>query len=256
MFDGARRIRFRGLDLVVLKSASNHRAQLARYRDDLIRLATYARGWGPEAVGPMGETFKIEPFFRATSLVLVFDRGRLCGTAGVDSDFSMQQHDGAIFHLCSVNLLEDLRHNGLTAFFILLLVDELLTALPASQTVYLTSISQSPQVYRLLSRLAHVFPDGRQSPPADVRHVARAVAARYDPHITLDEDRLILRNECAFFYRDFPTVADADVNALFAAELDVAAGDVFVNVGKTKAAAARRAAERYRTRIHRSAEAA
>ena len=82
-----------------------------------------------------------------------------------------------------------------------------------------------------------------------MREVARVVAARYDPHIPLDAARLVLRNECDFFYRQVPYVADSQINALFDSELDIAGGDVFVNVGKTDAASARAAVERYRSRV-------
>ncbi|MER9680388.1 hypothetical protein NKJ23_13795 [Mesorhizobium sp. M0184] len=255
MFNGARRLRFQGLDLVVLPRAGEHRSQLDAQRDALLKLATLARGWGSEEVPRMREVFKLEPFHRATSLVLVFDQGRLCGTGGVDANFAECPPDVTILHLCSLNLLDEQKRTGLAALFMLLLGEELLAPLPAHRPVYFTSISQSPLVYRLLTRLAKVYPDGRSTPPDDVREVARVVAARYDPHIPLDADRLVLRNECDFFYRQVPYVADSRVNALFDSELDIAAGDVFVNVGKTDAGSARAAVERYRGRFPKMPEA-
>lgn len=249
MFNGAPRLRFHGCDVIVLTNTSDYRDQLDSCREDLLRLATFARGWGPEELPRMREVFKIEPFYRATSLALVFRDGRLCGTAGVDTDFGLGSETPAILHLCSVNLLDQLKNSGFPALFMLLLSDALLERLAPGQAVYFTSISQSPLVYRMLSRLARVFPDGRQRPPADVRNVARIVAAKYDPDVPLDADRLVLLGECDFFYRQLPLVADARINALFDAELDISRGDVFVNVGKTSVAAARAVAEKYRHRV-------
>lgn len=255
MFDGARRLRFQDLDLVILGNAADHRAELDRYHDDLLRLATLARGWDLDAVPHMRRVFKIDPFYRATSMVLIFRRGRLCGTAGVDTDFAAAVPGSAIVHLCSLNLLDTLKHSGVVGVFMLLLEDYLLAALPSRQPVYFTSISQSPLVYRLLARLGHVYPNDDEAPPADVRRVARAVVARYDPGMALNEEGLILRGECAFFYKRVPYVADRRINALFDTRLDIAGGDVFVNVGKTDAGAARDAIDRYRRRIEPMMEA-
>lgn len=256
MFNGARRLRFQGLELVVLERTAEHREELARCHEDLLRLATLSRGWGLEALPHMRKAFKIEPFYRATSLVLVFEAGRLCGTAGVDTGFSDAPPGSSMIHLCSVNLLAPLKHGGLAGVFMLLLRDELLAGLPPEQPIYFTSISQSPLVYRLLARLAHVYPNGEELPPGDVRHVARAVAAKYDPGMHLDEEGLILRNECAFFYKEVPYVADRRINTLFDAKLDMALGDVFVNVGKTRVGAAQAAIDRFRGRLEPMMEAA
>lgn len=256
MFESARRLRFQGYEIVVLASTREYRNELAELHEDLLSLATFARGWGPEALPRMRQVFKIEPFYRATSLVLVFDGPRLSGTAGVDNDFAAQRGDAAIFHLCSVNLLDPLKKTGLPALFILLLADELLCRLTPDQPVYFTSISQSPQVYRLLGRLAKVYPDGGTAPPADVREIARIVAAKYDPHVEFDAERLVLRNECDFFYKELPYVADASLNALFDRELNLRGGDVFLSVAKCRAGEAGAAAERYRRRLSTTMEAA
>jgi hypothetical protein len=256
MFEGARQLRFQGLDLVILGNAAEHRAELSGYHDDLLRLATLARGWELDAVPHMRRVFKLEPFYRATSMVLIFNHGQLCGTAGVDTDFAAAVPGSAIVHLCSLNLLEALKHSGVVGVFMLLLRDELLASLPPRQPVYFTSISQSPLVYRLLARLGHVYPNDGETPPEDVRQAARAVTSKYDPGMELDEDGLVLRGECAFFYKNVPYVADRRINALFDARLDMALGDVFVNVGKTRVDAARDAIDRYRRRIEPMMEAA
>lgn len=249
MFSGAERLRFLGFELVILKSTRPYRGDLAACREELLRLATFARGWGPEEVPRMREVFKVEPFYMATSLVLVFDRDRLCGTAGVDTDFQGGPIGPNIIHLCSVNLLDPLKHSGLAALLLVLLADHLISPLPREEAVYFTSISQSPLVYRLLARLADIHPNGRESAPPDVQDVARTVVAKYDPHISLEGDNLILRKECAFFYKRLPYVADPRVNHLFDSRLDIQRGDVFVNVGKSDVATAVSVIERYRRRV-------
>lgn len=249
MFSGAERLRFHGFELVLLKRARAYRGELAACREELLRLATCARGWGLEEVPRMREVFKVEPFYMATSLVLVFDRDRLCGTAGVDMDFRRGPTGPNIVHLCSVNLLDPLKHSGIAALLLVLLADHLLSSLPQDEAVYFTSISQSPLVYRLLGRLCDLHPNGRETAPPDVQDVARAVVAKYDSHIPLDADNLILRKECAFFYKRLPYVADPRVNRLFDSRLDIQRGDVFVNVGKSDVATAVSAIDPYRRRV-------
>jgi hypothetical protein len=255
IFKGAERLRFHGVDLVVLKNARDYRDELIACHEQLLRLATFSRGWGEAEIPRMREVFKIEPFYRATSLVLAFDRDQMCGTAGVDADFANGSGEPPILHLCSVNLLPALRNSGVTALLFVLLADHLLTPMPAGGNVYFTSISQSPLVYRLLARLGDVHPNGRDKAPADVQRVARTVVAKYDAHIPLDAENLILRNECEFFYKKVPYVADQQINAMFNTKLNISGGDVFVNVGKSKVADTISFIDRYRKRVTEMLEA-
>ncbi len=249
MFDGAEHMRFLSNDLVILHDARCHQDDLKALEGDLLRLATFARGWDIDILVQMQEVFKVDPFYNATSLVLVFCDGVLLGTAGVDADIAAGPEGGHIIHLCSVNLLSKLRTSGIVALLLVLLSDRILAKLPQHASLYFTSISQSPLVYSLIAKIARLYPDGATQPPPEVVEVARRVAAKYDGHLVLEPDALVLRNECAFFYKDVPYVADPKINRLFDQVLDIPAGDVFVNVGKTSVKEAAQTIERYRYRF-------
>ncbi|OIQ31591.1 MAG: hypothetical protein BM562_06990 [Alphaproteobacteria bacterium MedPE-SWcel] len=245
-------MRFQDHALVVLDRTDRYRAELAALEPDLLRLATFARGWNETHLGHMRRHFKIEPFYNASAMVLIFRGAELVGTAGVDTTLSDRPAGVQLLHLCSVNFMPDLRNSGLVALLLVLLADHGLVGQPGSDQVYFTSISQSPLVYSLMSRIAPVHPDGKTSPPGDVVAVARQVVAKYDPHLALDPRNLTLRGECDFFYREMPYVADKAVNALFDSMLDVPAGDVFVNVARSTVADALGRIDRYRRRFAQS----
>ncbi len=249
MFAQAPRHRFHTKDLVILERTADHRADLAALEEELLQLATFARGWGADQLDHMRAHFKIEPFYNATSMVLVFEDGRLIGTAGVDTTVPSPLEQGHILHLCSVNFHPSLQGSSLVALLVILLADHVLRRLPADDQVYFTSISQSPLVYSLMAKLAPVFPDGQTLPPEDVVQVAQAVVDKYDPHLPLEPETLTLRSECDFFYRDLPVVADARINTLFRSLLDVPAGDVFVNVARCSVREVLARIERYRGRL-------
>ncbi len=249
MFDEAQRHHFQGFDLVILHDARSHRSELESLESALLELATYARGWDAKMLPRMRAVFKLEPFYYATSLVLAFRDDMLLGTAGIDTDFDEDDGRGHIIHLCSVNLRASLRNGGLMALLLVLLADHVLAKIPAHDDVYFTSISQSPLVYSVISKIAPLHPDGRTRPPADIVKVAQTVAAKYDGHLALETDTLVLRNECDFFYRDLPRVANRKINDLFERMLDIPQGDVFVNVGKCSAAEAISRISRYRKRF-------
>ena len=250
MFEGAEKLRFQDFELVVLRDTKPFRKDLKALEGELLELASYARGWEQKDLPRMRAVFKFEPFYLATSLVLVFQNTRLYGTAGVDVDFEVAPGQGHILHLCSVNLRKPLRNSALMARLFVLLADHILAKIPADHEIYFTSISQSPAVYSLISKIARLYPNGEEVPPDNVKDVARRVVAKYDPHLTLETDTLILRNECDFFYKDVPYVSDPKINGLFDRMLDIAAGDVFVNVAKSTVQRAVSKIDRYRNRGH------
>lgn len=249
MFEPARRMTFLEHELVILERTDRHRGDLAALEPDLLRLATFARGWDETHLDHMRRHFKIEPFYNASAMVLIFRAGMLIGTAGVDTTVPSGRAGVHVLHLCSVNVMPELRNSGLMALLLVLLADHALVGRPARDTVYFTSISQSPLVYSLMSHLAPVHPDGIDHPPEEVVRIARQVVEKYDPHLPLDARTLTLRGECDFFYRSLPYVADARINALFDTILDVPAGDVFVNVAGTTVAGALGRVDRYRKRF-------
>ncbi|MTJ82370.1 MAG: hypothetical protein F8N37_15365 [Telmatospirillum sp.] len=248
MLDGAEKLRFHDCDLYLLRNARQFPDDMRRLEPDLLRLATLARGWGPDKLDHMRQVFKIDPFYNATAMALVFNGDNLVGTAGVDTDFDAGRNDRHIVHLCSVNMDRSLRNSGLIAQLFVILADQVLASLPPGDEVFFTSISQSPLVYSIMSKIAPLHPDGRSRPPAPIVDVAGRVVAKYDPHLELEPDTLVLRRECDFFYRDVPYVSDTRINALFDSLLDIAAGDVFVNVGRTDVAGALSKIGRYQKR--------
>lgn len=249
MFKGAERTKFKGFELVTLLSTQPYRSSLKVLEEQLLRLATTARGWGDSEVDHMRSVFKIEPFFEATAMVLVFRDGELVGTAGIDNSILSDRPCHHIIHLCSVNFRPELQRNGLVALLLIKLADHVLQHIPDNHFVSFTSISQSPLVYSIMSKLARTYP-GRDHPPKSVIETAERVARKYDGHLTLEPQTLTLRNECDFFYKHVPYVADQKINQLFDEVLKISNGDVFVNVAVSKVALVLRKIERFRARIH------
>ncbi|AXS41682.1 hypothetical protein [Breoghania sp. L-A4] len=253
MFTGAERIPFRRYELVILRDAKAYRNELRALEDEILTIATLSRGWDGSHVARMRAIFKISPLYLATALALVFEDGVFKGIAGCDTDFDCGPGsgiNGTIVHLCSMNFSRDIQGTGLLSFLFLALLEQI-SGLVArhGDTVYVTSISQSPLVYSMLGKLAHVYPNARDIPPPDVIRVARAVVDKYDPDVTFEPENLILRNECDFFYNPLPQAPDRRINDFVRSKLDIAAGDVFVPVGRSSAARLNAYGARFRARF-------
>lgn len=249
MFHGAERLTYRDHEIVVLVDAARWRDELEGLEETILGIATRSRGWGDDQLPRMRAIFKIYPLYLATSLALIFRGKRLVGIAGCDTDFA-PVGGGRIVHLCAMNFLPEIQRNGVLALLMLVMIERVLSRLPSGDgTLYFTSISQSPLVYALLAKISHLYPNWSEVPPPDVIEAGTAVVAKYDADVAFEPERLILRGECDFFYRDLPDAPDARINAFVRNELDIGAGDVFVPVGRSSRhqleAYARRFAERF-----------
>jgi hypothetical protein len=101
-----------------------------------------------------------------------------------------------------------------------------------AQEAYVTAVTQSPYVLYFLERHFEVFPSPHRSPSPLILELAEQVAKRFAAEVEFERERMILRKECEFRYRQFPRCTDRDWNHFCAQSLDYDRGDVFVMVGR------------------------
>ena len=100
----------------------------------------------------------------------------------------------------------------------------------------MTAITQSPYLLAMLDNLFSIFPSPlRIHPESAELSVAQSVVERFDPHLTLEPETFVLRNECSFSYRRRPRSLQREWNAYCERVLRYDAGDVFVAVGRANA---------------------
>ncbi|MBV9427094.1 MAG: hypothetical protein JO084_05195 [Bradyrhizobiaceae bacterium] len=226
-----------GLDFEIIDGrAADHRGRLDELREEVLQIAAFSRGWDDEeSVALFRRTFKLGPLYEANALVLVYEQDRLVGLAGTVNDWTIDA--GSIVHLCSLGLLPQVQRRGLLqAFMALLWIASLerphIARSLARGALYTTAITQSPYILGLIQQIADMFPSpGREVPREDELRVARAVVARFDPHVGFEPASFILRNECEFRYRRMPASLDRNLTRFCCERLRHDEGDVFVVVG-------------------------
>jgi hypothetical protein len=222
---------------LVETGASGATGVLDRLREQVLALAAGSRGWDePQHLEFFRRTFKIEPFYEATALALVRQRGVLVGMAGSVNDW--QVDEGSIVHLCTLGFLPRIQGRGLLPVLMALLWQATLRKPSVRRDfergrLFLTAITQSPYILWFMSRLSELFPGpDRQAPTDEEQRVARRVAQRFDGHLDFDDRTFILRNECEFRYRRLPRSLDRRLNRFCDRSLRYDQGDVFVVVGR------------------------
>ncbi len=227
-----------GLELELIRhGASSHREALDSLRDEIIVIAARSRGWDDDrTLEKFRRDFKIGPLYETNALGLLRDRGRLVGLAGTVNNWEVG--DRSIVHLCSVGLLPEYQNRGVMPvlmgiLWVLNWQDPTLHRNYTAGRAWISAITQSPHMVGYLDHLFEIYPSpDRGLPDEDTRLLARAVVARFDDHIPLDEDRLILRDECNFFYRELPPARDPRITRFCQEQLRLDRGDVFVVIGR------------------------
>ncbi len=254
-FPDSRLIAWGGLDFEIVESrGAGHRDRLDGLKDDVLQLAARSRGWeDAESLSFFRRTFKIGPLYEANALILVYKEDHLVGLAGTVNDWTIAS--GSIVHLCSLGLLPQVQRRGLLEVFTSLmwvasLRNPRIAKNLAHCALYTTAITQSPYILGLMRRIADIFPaPERVAPRPDELKVARAVLARFDPHIEFEPAGFVLRNECEFRYRRTPVSFDRRLTNFCAERLRYEEGDVFVVVGTVRQDRLRQFVDRQR-RLH------
>lgn len=238
--------------------AADHPHLVERIRDDALDVAARSRGWHePEEIASFAEVFKVKSLFEADGLALVWHGDRVVGLAG----FCYEQgpRDGLVLHTCTLGLLPQVQNRGVlpTLFGLLWEVADARAGhaeLYASGRVHLTAITQNPFIIAFLSQVADVFPSPDSvGPDPDTLWVARRVLDRFEPEVPFDPKTFVLREECAFFYRNIPYSSDARLNAFCDSHLRYSKGDTFMLVGRARLGAVlafRRSAARAYPELH------
>lgn len=201
--------------------------------EDAIRLVAHARGWYDEkTIAEMRTTYKFNPFLVADLIVVARRQDKVCGLC----TFRYFDVDGEpIMHVSNSSMDPDLQGKNVMTYIAFAGLAKARMRLgdnpPPHQWV--TLITQNPVVYGIFSSRGEMYPNTDDKPaPEDARKVGRFIAKEFNPHLTFDEDKFILRNECAFFYKDIPRWKDPKVNTWFDANVRYYEGDVIVMVMK------------------------
>lgn len=239
-FPESRFVACAGLDFELIPGgAFQSRELLDGLREEVLEIAFRSRGWeGAEQREHFRRCFKLGPLYEARALGLIRRAGALVGLAGSVNDWQVAQ--GSIVHLCSLGLLPEVQSRGILPVLMALLWKVTLEEPRAREDLargrlFTTAITQSPYILWFLSRIAEICPGPeRPQPAAGELAIARAVVARFDPHLALEEEHLILRGECEFRYRRTPYSPDRRLNRFCDRHLRSDEGDVFVVVGRIR----------------------
>lgn len=224
---------------------AEHGTLLERVRGDVLEVAARSRGWTSAAeIEEFSAAFKIEPLFRMDALALIWRDGRIVGLVG--TTYHLGPDDSLVLHLGSLGLLPRAQNRGFLPVLFSLLLD-LVGDLPGTAEryrrgrVYLTAVTQSPYIMRLLRRVSTLYPSPDLAAPDEhMVEVAADVMATFEPDVTFDPTSFVLRNEAQFSYRKLPNSIDRELNELCASMLRYDEGDTFIAVGRVRPADAER----------------
>jgi hypothetical protein len=237
LFTGSTTFTWREFQFEALeRDAYKQNQALAQLAPAVLELAARSRGWcSPDEQEGFRRDFKIGPLFEARGLALVWRQEQLVGIAGCVNDWWWGERQ--LLHLCSLGIAPEAQSRGLLPGLMLLLWSVLLRS-PATRlsvargTTYVSAITQSPYLMHYFDNLFEIFPSPDREPDEVVRDLAGAVVDRYDPDVKFEPDKLILRGECRFRYRDLPVARNRRWTAYCLERLDYDRGDVFVAIGK------------------------
>jgi hypothetical protein len=202
----------------------------------VLHIATRSRGWeDPDAERRFKEHFKIDPLFQASALALLRKAGQLVGIAGCVRNWRIG--NSSLVHMCSLGFLPTIQSRGLLRMLMGLLWevcwnDPTFRNDANAGTAYATAITQSPFLMAYFDHLFELYPSPDRAIIDTVADVAQAVVDRFDPHLHLERDTLVLRNEAQFFYKQRPYSGNERINAFCDRTLRYEEGDVFVAVGR------------------------
>ena len=227
-----------GLEIEIVIGLSRERDGefIESLREGVLLIAAISRGWtSADEIDAFRSVFNIDPLYQASSLALIRSGKKLVGIVGVVNEWHVEQ--GSIVHLCSLGFLPEAQGRNLMTLLMgpmwsLTLQNPRNRRDFEAGRVYFTAITQSPYIIGYLHRFADMVPSPYRAIGPDHVGVARHVVARFDPHLELEEDTLILRGEADFHYRDFPLSTDRKINQFCQEQLDYGRGDVFVGVGR------------------------
>jgi hypothetical protein len=229
-----------GFQVEMLTGGVNgHSALLERIRPDVLDIAARSRGWtSAEEIAEFSAVFKIEPLFRVDALALIWRDGRVVGLVG--TTYHLGPDDSLVLHLGSLGLLPGVQNRGFLPVLFSLLLD-LVGDLPGIAEryrrgrVYLTAVTQSPFIMKLLRRVSTLYPSpGLAAPDEHMVEVAADVMATFEPDVAFDPSSFVLRNEAEFGYRRMPNSTDSLLNELCASTLRYDQGDTFIVVGRVR----------------------
>ena len=237
LFPGSFGLSYRDFEIEIIAEGCRRSPHLLEsIQEEVLTVATYSRGWDEQSLDLMRAHFKLGPLYQANSLVLIRKVGRLVGLAGSVNDWKVES--GSLVHLCSLGLLPEAQKRGFLPVLLGILWS-LTLRLPQvrqdfrSSRVYITAITQSPYLLAMLHELFDLYPSPEHpSIPAEIKSIAHAVVERFDAELHLDDERLIIRNECKFFYQRTPYSSNRRLNSFCDHHLNYREGDVFVLVGK------------------------
>jgi hypothetical protein len=237
LFPNSFGLSYQGFDIEVVPEGCRHRPDLLEgIQEQVLKIATFSRGWDEQNLDHMRSTFKLGPLYEANSLVLIRKDNTIVGLVGSVNDWRV---DGrSLIHLCSLGLLPSAQRRGFLPVLLGILWTLTLRKPEFNDDFrqgrsYISAITQSPYLYAALHNLFDLYPAPEHPVvPDEVKTLARAVVHRFDEELVLDEEKLILRNECRFFYQKTPYSANRELNEFCDRNLDYHNGDVFVLVGR------------------------
>jgi hypothetical protein len=215
---------------------SNGRLSGEMLFDDTIEIVARARGWhDPADRAKLRASYKFGPMLSADLIFIVRRQDQVKGICSV----RYLSCDGEpIVHLSNASMLPELQGRGVMTAVGLFALSRCRARVEAAGRTcqHVTCITQSPVVYGALAAHGTMYPSLSPGPlPATIRRIARHIAREFNPGLPFDDEQLILRNECRFFYKDVPRYRDPNVNELFDARLRYQEGDVIVGVLKLAA---------------------
>ena len=221
---------------VVPEGCRRYPELLESIQEQVLRIATFSRGWDEQSLDHMRTYFKLGPLYEANSLVLIKKNDTLVGLVGSVNDWRV---DGrSLIHLCSLGLLPSAQRRGFLPVLLGILWTITLRRPEINEDFrqgrsYISAITQSPYLYAALHKLFDLYPSpDHPFVPAEVRGLARAVVNRFDEELQLEEETLTLRNECRFFYQKTPYSTSRELNLFCDQNLNYRNGDVFVLIGR------------------------
>jgi hypothetical protein len=228
---------YQDFDIELVPEGCRHFPRLLEsIQEQVLNVATLSRGWDERSLEHMRAHFKLGPLYQANAVVLIRRNGMLVGLGGTVNDWRVPQ--GSLVHLCSLGILPDAQRRGFLPVLLGILW-ELTLHRPEvrddfrNRRTFITAITQSPYLYAMLHQLFDLYPSpDHPFVPLEIQNVAHAVVKRFDEELQLDDEHLILRNECRFFYQRTPYSRNRELNSFCDRNLNYRHGDVFVLVGR------------------------
>ncbi|RKH56235.1 hypothetical protein [Corallococcus llansteffanensis] len=198
--------------------------------EDAVRLVAAARGWEtPQDVAQLAAHYKFAPLLKADLICVAREGLRVLGLC----TYRFLSGGGArLLHTSNSSMLPELQGKGIMTHIMYAALSRFMRRFPEGPH-YLTLITQSPVVYGAMHARGQLYPALDGSPaPGNIQEIGRFLAHEFNPGLTFDEERFVIRNECQFFYKQVPRYRDPKVNTFVDGLLRYREGDVMVLVLK------------------------